>query len=166
MHSSGITPAYAGKSDRGQIAHQMQRDHPRLRGEKIIRNVSTASMEGSPPLTRGKGPRFSKTNGSAGITPAYAGKSRLNLRFRSRQGDHPRLRGEKRRKPLQALEPRGSPPLTRGKAIEGGTAQTIKRITPAYAGKRRTWSRTTSYTRDHPRLRGEKLTCYFLLASQ
>ena len=52
----------------------------------------------------------------------------------------------------------GSPPLTRGKGRL--YAQRIPRngITPAYAGKRRQPAASSPPPRDHPRLRGEKLS--------
>ena len=53
----GITPAYAGKSVRGDPRRLLSRDHPRLCGEK---ERITDSPEG---ILR--------------ITPAYAGKSLL-----------------------------------------------------------------------------------------
>ena len=50
---------------------------------------------GSPPLTRGKAPRFVFVHLFFGITPAYAGKSEEILCPCEQHQDHPRLRGEK-----------------------------------------------------------------------
>ena len=70
------------------------------------------------------------------ITPAYAGKSAVvELLLITRQ-DHPRLCGEK---PFsQDIFPPvpGSPPPMRGKDQIELEKEKIKRITPAYAGKR------------------------------
>ena len=52
---TGITPAYAGKSQRGDITGM--------------------SFMGSPPPMRGKVSGISSTSFGSGITPAYAGKS-------------------------------------------------------------------------------------------
>ena len=51
----GITPAYAGKSPRLAPANRIRKDHPRLCGEKLTRNIFTSMIEGSPPPMRGKG---------------------------------------------------------------------------------------------------------------
>ena len=45
----------------------------------------------------------------------------------------------------------------RGKVSIKDVKQAVKRITPAYAGKRRTASTGTTSTRDHPRVCGEKI---------
>ena len=50
----------------------------------------------------------------------------------------------------------GSPPLTRGKAMDEETYQRLSRITPAYAGKSGTAYKQDHCDEDHPRLRGEK----------
>ena len=70
--------------------------------------------------------------------------------------DHPRLRGEKAVTLLFLEIHVGSPPLTRGKAIDNYNREETHRITPAYAGKRWRRSSSGSKLRDHPRLRGEK----------
>ena len=91
-----------------------------------------------------------------GITPAYAGKSRLDHFLKLLQGDHPRICGEKSPGPPQKRKWLGSPPHMRGKVFVHGFSIDKDRITPAYAGKsRRLWNRTWS-TPDHPRICGEK----------
>ena len=90
-----ITPAYAGKRLARPCAGNYEKDHPRLRGEKLISKNVLGRQLGSPPLTRGK--VFSYYDGRTGrrITPAYAGKS-CNAAYNARRSwDHPRLRGEK-----------------------------------------------------------------------
>ena len=71
---NGITPAYAGKSFEFVARILMNRDHPRLCGEKAIKNVFNGIGEGSPPPMRGKGAAGTYFDGNHGITPAYAGK--------------------------------------------------------------------------------------------
>ena len=70
------------------------------------------------------------------ITPAYAGKSAgvANTPFEIK--DHPRLCGEKSTKSNCPLMQMGSPPPMRGKVSAAGDVTGVKRITPAYAGKR------------------------------
>ena len=72
---SGITPACAGKSGKTAAQKQVARDHPRLRGEKLL--------------------LFCPSWGCRGITPACAGKRKGSLVFLREVEDHPRLRGEK-----------------------------------------------------------------------
>ena len=71
-----ITPAYAGKSSLTLSHKLIQKDHPRLCGEKIARNEDFVNIKGSPPPMRGKVHRVRGRSKYAGITPAYAGKSR------------------------------------------------------------------------------------------
>ena len=71
----GITPAYAGKSSCGGQTRFPCRDHPRLCGEKLKRQIESKQLKGSPPPMRGKGMRTIKAFPDRRITPAYAGKS-------------------------------------------------------------------------------------------
>ena len=50
----------------------------------------------------------------------------------------------------------GSPPPMRGKAVLLQSMVLWDRITPAYAGKRPFSTALTAFSRDHPRLCGEK----------
>ena len=91
-----------------------------------------------------------------GITPAYAGKSALQLCTDSCSRDHPRVCGEKFRAYAKIWNEWGSPPRMRGKVLihEGG--HTRSGITPAYAGKRDASADSSGLMRDHPRVCGEK----------
>ena len=91
---------------------------------------------GSPPPMRGKGtlPLLPSTVG--GITPAYAGKSFVFLKFRPPTRDHPRLCGEKSTIKLYHTFVLGSPPSMRGKDRKVNKRRYGRGITPAYAGKR------------------------------
>ena len=91
-----------------------------------------------------------------GITPAYAGKSGLRYYALAPTKDHPRLRGEKFYRAWGRFMEAGSPPLTRGKECRQEKRTLAARITPAYAGKRRSIAICSFSFRDHPRLRGEK----------
>ena len=51
---------------------------------------------------------------------------------------------------------RGSPPRMRGKAAVAVEARPTSRITPAYAGKSRRYSKCSGDHADHPRVCGEK----------
>ena len=51
---SGITPAYAGKSQPGTVIDVQCEDHPRLCGEKHSFSKFALFQRGSPPPMRGK----------------------------------------------------------------------------------------------------------------
>ena len=151
-----ITPAYAGKRN-GTAAHsRLKKDHPRLRGEKKCSCNGKTRFQGSPPLTRGKAAIPVCFIVEVGITPAYAGKSAIFKRSITNCRDHPRLRGEKTLESKNNIDFMGSPPLTRGKALYGGSVSSKSRITPAYAGKSLGFFIAYRAHEDHPRLRGEK----------
>ena len=90
------------------------------------------------------------------ITPAYAGKRDFPTVPFLFLWDHPRLCGEKLPRTVQNEPMQGSPPPMRGKGTAGSGGLKNERITPAYAGKRKTRSFLSDTVRDHPRLCGEK----------
>ena len=133
----GITPACAGKS-------------PGTAGR-------TQRGRGSPPRVRGKGRPWPFPRGQSRITPACAGKSLRTARHRTRHRDHPRVCGEKI-PPVQRHQGGvGSPPRVRGKVTFRTAESRRKGITPACAGKSRSWPSRCRSARDHPRVCGEKL---------
>ena len=73
--TSRITPAYAGKRERGFLRTQRIRDHPCVCGEKLFCLVLLLGIMGSPLRMRGKGRRSYAKSRRDRITPAYAGKS-------------------------------------------------------------------------------------------
>ena len=134
--SSGITPAYAGKSQILWISDRSQEDHPRLCGEKQLVKRCGKMALGSPPPMRGKVTVMLKTIMFLRITPAYAGKSYMMQTTSQTTTDHPRLCGEKTDFSPAVFMRLGSPPPMRGKERRCGSPQLLRRITPAYAGKR------------------------------
>ena len=153
-----IIPAYAGKRPGILFLNFLDKDHPRLRGEKDYRHKAPILYLGSSPLTRGKVLLASHHTHQTRIIPAYAGKRNDPEERSELCWDHPRLRGEKPwRKSISAYS-RGSSPLTRGKvAALPPDIQSIG-IIPAYAGKSRRRYFALQRSKDHPRLRGEKST--------
>ena len=152
-----ITPACAGKRNHEDPNQKFCKDHPRLCGEKHNNFTFIFSLEGSPPLVRGKVPFFLFLSLSIRITPACAGKRLQNHRIRYISEDHPRLCGEKRPRITDFKPVVGSPPLVRGKAVILLRGQLLTRITPACAGKSSVSSFAYTADEDHPRLCGEKL---------
>ena len=72
-----------------------------------------------------------------GITPAYAGKSRVLAGSRHPCEDHPRVCGEKKNIKAMCKALMGSPPRMRGKGASKLSDAKAFGITPAYAGKSR-----------------------------
>ena len=134
----------------------MLQDHPRVGGEKAIRPPALSCGWGSPPRVRGK-ERFLREIGvDIGITPACAGKSRIELRVLPLREDHPRVCGEKMASRTISLLVKGSPPRVRGKVGRRISARRSPRITPACAGKSRGEPVELILREDHPRVCGEK----------
>ena len=98
--ASGITPAYAGKSEYRSFFPARPWDHPRVCGEKNGNYDTQACGGGSPPRMRGKGGLGQNARFKARITPAYAGKRHSPCMRGTCPRDHPRVCGEK----LQAAE--------------------------------------------------------------
>ena len=132
---SGITPAYAGKSEYRSFFPARPWDHPRVCGEKNGNYDTQACGGGSPPRMRGKDFWHYADNYATGITPAYAGKSAQLEGASPLAQDHPRVCGEKR--DFSRLPPflQGSPPRMRGKGERKRRHSNPRGITPAYAGK-------------------------------
>ncbi len=91
-----------------------------------------------------------------GITPAWAGKSKLALCTPSCPTDHPRAGREKNKELEGVWLPMGSPPRRRGKERSTALVGTPTRITPAWAGKSFQRARKIKERGDHPRVGGEK----------
>ena len=131
-------------------------DHPRLRGEKAFFNAFIQASLGSPPPARGEVRNAVEQYGGCGITPACAGRSAFCNCQKALAWDHPRLRGEKAIGIIKLLFSQGSPPPVRGEALGTDCNRHHTGITPACAGRRALGYATSSASRDHPRLRGEK----------
>ena len=131
----GITPAYAGKRGKGNEQSNGNGDHPRVCGEKRRAACFAISAAGSPPRMRGKGCLSGRPLLTAGITPAYAGKSGATTSAQTTPPDHPRVCGEKAAWFLPCRIDQGSPPRMRGKVGRLLLRKEQSRITPAYAGK-------------------------------
>ena len=152
----GITPACAGKRQTRQGYRANKKDHPRVRGEKIVFAYIHALLLGSPPRARGKVRSLIAVIHHLRITPACAGKSKHKYGAQARTEDHPRVRGEKYSQESFRVNHGGSPPRARGKVSSFIAAADGRRITPACAGKSALMEIKSSLTQDHPRVRGEK----------
>ena len=131
----GITPAYAGKTERLAKYTVIVRDHPRLRGKDLEDEIATIKAIGSPPLTRERPITTVENYLKTRITPAYAGKTVCSFACVCAAWDHPRLRGKDRHTDRKAGYRLGSPPLTRERLLMEKGHRPEWRITPACAGK-------------------------------
>ena len=130
-----IIPAYAGSTRRAGSRTPRSGDHPRIRGEHLRIRRPSRLAEGSSPHTRGAHPLPRPERLGRRIIPAYAGSTRLRARTVLLNPDHPRIRGEHRRRRLDPDEHR--------------------RIIPAYAGSTLLAIVVQLVDEDHPRIRGE-----------
>ena len=135
LRCARITPAYAGKSEPRRLHEHQRKDHPRVCGEKALSPLSLYLVSGSPPRMRGKVSVFLRSEDPNGITPAYAGKSKILFPDSFGHEDHPRVCGEKENRQPTSGQQEGSPPRMRGKECGGIEVIALIRITPAYAGK-------------------------------
>ena len=71
--NTGITPAHAGTTITSGRLVQKLRDHPRSRGDNVVRTPRETPYLGSPPLTRGQLRGKVADLEAMGITPAHAG---------------------------------------------------------------------------------------------
>ena len=106
-------------------------------GEKSPAGRCSSFRPGSPPHGRGKVVPFMQEVPGDGITPAWAGKSRILTCNEAAEKDHPRMGGEKGCDGTSYLAWRGSPPHGRGKVAADKHCLNRFGITPAWAGKRR-----------------------------
>ena len=153
----GITPACAGKSGSLRFSSGQCRDHPRMCGEKQDESPLRAVNAGSPPHVRGKVYGIDLYSMRLGITPACAGKRPHSPLADAAPRDHPRMCGEKCRRPDTQAPVLGSPPHVRGKADFDVCPDRQCGITPACAGKSAFGLLSSAVSGDHPRMCGEKM---------
>ena len=134
-YTNRITPACAGKTRWSPLRAFPAWDHPRVCGENALDARACPQCVGSPPRVRGKLKVPSRAHPRPGITPACAGKTLRDFRPDSRVEDHPRVCGENTSIIWDYGQGKGSPPRVRGKQLGMHVRNTVKRITPACAGK-------------------------------
>ena len=151
-----ITPACAGRSCCFFRSAPSVWDHPRVRGEKVLAWDLPQIAGGSPPRARGEVRYIPTLYCNIRITPACAGRSWTRTHERTRNEDHPRVRGEKRQAGTICSHRRGSPPRARGEDGRVPNGRPMRGITPACAGRRLKSTKPLAVSQDHPRVRGEK----------
>ena len=117
--------------------------------------MRSIGIPGSPPRMRGKLRMIPFVCEFSGITPADAGKTKLNSIVYNSYMDHPRGCGENYLQKRELHLHHGSPPRMRGKHLFSTSARGVWRITPADAGKTASASLCGYILQDHPRGCGE-----------
>ena len=89
-----ITPAYAGKTHGRGTRQSFRKDHPRVCGKDFGKSSFSFLDGGSPPRMRERRILHEINSFLIGITPAYAGKTRLSSCWLLLDEDHPRVCGK------------------------------------------------------------------------
>ena len=108
-----ITPAHAGTTTTITNNYSDCEDHPRSRGNYVLRIVTLIRAIGSPPLTRELHNGIVGKTYTVRITPAHAGTTVKLLYTKFLMEDHPRSRGNYFFLTISIKSDQGSPPLTR-----------------------------------------------------
>ncbi|SBM43981.1 Hypothetical protein PFR_JS2_1822 [Propionibacterium freudenreichii] len=156
-HLDGITPAYAGRTRATGRRRGARRDHPRVCGENRSTGHDASRPTGSPPRMRGERPDELQIIKVFGITPAYAGRTKLWTLARDTDRDHPRVCGENPSAFSEDSREAGSPPRMRGEQSLYYSNEFHYGITPAYAGRTQHCDPGLEVIQDHPRVCGENL---------
>ena len=153
--SSGLIPAWAGKTVMRTFEPLGARAHPRVGGENLGRYRLRQDVIGSSPRGRGKPYIRRRRAGIQRLIPAWAGKTSWRLAPPRDRGAHPRVGGENlicrdHRRVLCGSSPRGrgKPHCSDQRTLRGG-------LIPAWAGKTSTGSVLPDGCRAHPRVGGE-----------
>ena len=137
-----IIPAYAGNTRACAMSESCSRDHPRVCGEHICRDVAGFAHMGSSPRMRGTRMSDNVESWRMGIIPAYAGNTFGVSCGIARARDHPRVCGEHMSVVVSTFISKGSSPRMRGT------------LHPCLQHAIHTW--------DHPRVCGEHTFCSVL----
>ena len=132
-----------------------QGDHPRMRGDHMTLDRLAAIAEGSSPHARGPLQRVAGDAGATGIIPACAGTTASIRPDAPLWWDHPRMRGDHSSPVESMMKCSGSSPHARGPRQRAEVREHALRIIPACAGTTPSARARPSWSRDHPRMRGD-----------
>ena len=156
-----ITPACAGNSAACRAGGMAAEDHPRVCGEQGGDRGAGCVHQGSPPRVRGTEREYELKTAMDRITPACAGNRLIFRGGAYPLRDHPRVCGEQLESILMHLNNWGSPPRVRGTDRWLRRTLEARRITPACAGNRSSWTPSGTKNQDHPRVCGEQAVLVF-----
>ena len=129
--------------------------HPRMRGEGEPPGGVGGGGLGSSPHARGGRGACKRWSSSEGLIPACAGRAaKAKTALLTRQA-HPRMRGEGGPSHTPRRAHGGSSPHARGGLPPVQTGEHDMGLIPACAGRAPIWARAWTFSRAHPRMRGE-----------
>ena len=152
-----LIPACAGKTRLDICPNAPVTAHPRVCGENLWIADSALRRPGSSPRVRGKLIAVRVFEGSSGLIPACAGKTRLATKRAQLLTAHPRVCGENEVVLQGPFSQSGSSPRVRGKHPGRNVVVVEHGLIPACAGKTRMALRHYDSPRAHPRVCGENL---------
>ena len=152
---AGLTPAFAGNTQRGDRVVPVLGAHPRVRGEYSRSKWGKLGSAGSPPRSRGILPHHHRRHRGRRLTPAFAGNTVGAAGVRVSSPAHPRVRGEYIEPHAEPGAAWGSPPRSRGIRGGGDGGGVRGGLTPAFAGNTRDSTCRAAIWPAHPRVRGE-----------
>ena len=128
-------PAHAGKTVTYFSGRRTTKEHPRARGENLLRILISQPDAGTSPRTRGKQHKHQISSKLHRNIPAHAGKTwGWRCRF-PWCAEHPRARGENRAARTRTRCGTGTSPRTRGKLPCSSPDVRTGGNIPAHAGK-------------------------------
>ncbi len=130
----GLIPARAGSTIRGRSRTTRRRAHPRSRGEHVSWRTVSMRAPGSSPLARGALRSGDRLFRQWGLIPARAGSTQCPDQSCSRNGAHPRSRGEHATSLTVRASFSGSSPLARGAPLSFDAFSDASGLIPARAG--------------------------------
>ena len=111
---AGLIPARAGTTPTRQKTHHGIGAHPRSRGDHLYRPAVYRGLGGSSPLARGPRSEGPSRSTEAGLIPARAGTTAMQLGNSQTARAHPRSRGDHMLEATPEPGYVGSSPLARG----------------------------------------------------
>ena len=129
-----IIPACAGSTSSRPWRRRGWGDHPRMRGEHSVLDLTVPTQPGSSPHARGAPVLVEDGRLVVGIIPACAGSTTRHPQARCRCRDHPRMRGEHLGPEVEVAYGEGSSPHARGALLDGSLVALGDGIIPACAG--------------------------------
>ena len=132
--ANGIIPACAGNTSGSPWRAVGARDHPRMCGEHLGKQLKAVSHAGSSPHVRGTLGRQCANTHPMGIIPACAGNTSRRSKAYRMVWDHPRMCGEHYAYDSADITGMGSSPHVRGTPLMQRLRDEVGGIIPACAG--------------------------------
>ena len=156
-HILGNIPACAGTATSTSPRRTTRREHPRMRGDHLLRSSWESFRSGTSPHARGPRVHREAELRVDGNIPACAGTTSARGCTPTRRGEHPRMRGDHIGLGVLRALLRGTSPHARGPLGSYVRRGARRRNIPACAGTTPTVSCTSTISREHPRMRGDHL---------